>query len=248
MKKRSYQGWCDGPFGLKMPSATAKAVEVLMAENPLARETGYRRASDGEALAEYDANERSDVSTISTARVDHDGEVVLPSGVDVTLFRKNPVVTFAHRYDTLPIGTALWIKSTGSAIKAKTRYAVRPKDWIGEWLPDAVWHLVRRGELRGKSIGFLPLEGHAPTADEIARNPAWSDARWIFTRVLLLEYAVAPVPTNPDALVEIVGKSLAGAGVSAIQRELLHKLRRLADSLEVAPSIAAALDHHRGRV
>jgi len=93
-------------------------------------------------------------------------------------------------------------------LKAKTRYTSRPPEWKGDWLPDAVWHMVKHGDLNGKSIGFLPLDGGPPTAEEIAKHPTWKLARWVYRKSLLLEYAVAPVQANPEALVESVSKML----------------------------------------
>ena len=125
------------------------------------------------------------------------------------------MVTFAHRYDQLPVGRALWIKRDGERLKAKTRYAPRPDHWNGDWLPDAVWHMIQGGDLRGKSIGFLPVAGGPPTTEDIARRPAWKSAAWVHRKTLLLEYAVAPVQSNPEALVEAVGKGVLSPALAA---------------------------------
>ncbi len=206
---------CAGPLGFPMREAAARAVEALMKDRPAGREWEYRRVFAAGVAAEMAPAERCEVSVVSSAAVDRDGEVVLPEGVDLATFRQNPVVTFAHRYDQLPVGRALWIKRDGDRLKAKTRYAPRPADWSGDWLPDAVWHMVQGGDLRGKSIGFLPVAGGPPTAEELAARPAWRGAAWVHRRVLLLEYAVAPVQSNPEALVEAVGKGVLSPTLAA---------------------------------
>jgi hypothetical protein len=204
---------CEGPLGFPMTDESARRLEGLLRCQPSGSEWQYQRGFAADAAFEFVAGERADVSVITSAAVDRDFEVVLPEGVALEQFRKNPVVTFAHRYDILPVGRALWIKLVEQAIKAKTRYASRPAAWPGEWLPDAVWHMVQAGDLRGKSIGFLPLDGHPPTAEEIRTRPDLARVRWIYTRSLLLEYAVAPVQSNPEALVEAVAKGMISTEV-----------------------------------
>jgi hypothetical protein len=87
--------------------------------------------------------------------------------------RAELIVTLGHCYWPQPAGRSLWrrkVKDEGRAgIKAKTRYDSRPDNWpLNEhgkelpWLPDKVFALVQSGALAGKSIGFLPLKGHAP--------------------------------------------------------------------------------------
>ena len=199
---------CEGPLGFPMSEEGARQLEDLLRKQPCGRQWQYQRGFAAKATTEFLAGERADVSVITSTAVDHDREVVLPSGIDLSGFRKNPVVTFAHRYDQLPLGRALWIKQEQTRIKAKTRYSTRPEGWVGEWLPDAVWHMVQSGDLRGKSIGFLPLEGHPPDAQDIRQRPELAGVHWIYTRSLLLEYAVAPVQSNPEAMVEAVAKGI----------------------------------------
>ena len=59
--------------------------------------------------------------------------------------------------------------------------------------------------LRGKSIGFLPLEMREPDADESALYP---QVNRVITKSLLVEYSVVAVPSNPLALVEAINKGL----------------------------------------
>ena len=208
-KVRRMHAVCKGPLGFPLREAVARKVEALLETQPKGPEWEYRRTGSAPTALELVEGERCDVSVISTPTLDRDREIVVASGIDLTQFRANPVVTFAHRYDELPVGRALWIKHEGDRLKAKTRYSPRPPEWKGDWLPDAVWHMVKNGDLNGKSIGFLPLEGGPPTAEEIDRNPTWKAAKWVYRKSLLLEYAVAPLQSNPDALVESVSKVMA---------------------------------------
>jgi len=204
----------EGPLGFPMREESARELGELIKTLPKDSLHEYRRKSVTTKTLTTDEQDRTDKSFITTDSPDRDGEVVLPGGGDFTQFRKNPVVTFAHRYDELPIGRALWLKrdeQNGRAgILAKTQYATKPKDWgSAPWLPSAVWALVQQGILKGKSIGFLPVEVRPPSKQELSARPDWANVRLIIAKWLLLEYAVAPVPSNPDALVQSIGKGLA---------------------------------------
>ena len=59
----------------------------------------------------------------------------------------------------------------------------------------------------GKSIGFLPLNVRAPTPDEISKRPQLRGAK-VIDRWVGVEYAVVPVPCNPDAEMQAVAKGM----------------------------------------
>jgi hypothetical protein len=225
-----------GPFGFPMPDKLAKAAEealkrvpkdvrdrfkttVTQADGKKQTVDGYARRTVETKAMDFVDGEHADVSVITSDSVDRDREVVVARGLDFSQFQKNPVVTFAHSYYCLPVGKCLWVKMEqlaggGECWKAKTKYTARPgADLLpegSEWFPDIVWHYIREGELRGKSIGFIPMEYHDPTPDEVRANPNWADAKWgIIGEAMVLEYAVAPVQANPDALVESVAKMKA---------------------------------------
>lgn len=188
-----------------MPDRAAQQLERLMKQ--AAGE--YRKASLVPEAVELVNGERADISLVSTESVDREGDVVLAKGIGLDMFQANPVVTFAHAYDQLPVGKAQWVKKVSGGLRAKTVYATKPDAWSGDWFPDAVFSLVQQGILKGKSIGFLPLRLRAPTEQEVRQRPEWKNARGIVEESLLLEYAIAPVPVNQDALVESVSKGLA---------------------------------------
>jgi len=200
---------CDteGPFGVPMKDAVAKAVDDLLKAHPGHGDALVKLA--GSADVEV-GEERTEVSTITTESVDRDREVVVAKGIDLRPYKSNPVVLLNHSWHSLPVGKALWVKSDGAALKARTQYAKRPADHVGEWAPDAVYGLVRQGMLPGKSIGFIPLESKAPEPKDVRARPELADARRIITKSVLLEYSVVAIPSNADALVEAVSKSCPG--------------------------------------
>jgi hypothetical protein len=197
---------CDteGPFGVPMKDAVAKAVEKLLADYKETRDDAILKLA-GVASVEIAAEDRTEVSKITTEAVDRDREIVVAKGIDLAAFRSNPVVLLNHNWTGLPLGKALWVKNEGNGLSAKTQYAKRPQEHTGEWVPESVYSLIKQDMLPGKSIGFLPLEARPPEKAEIAQRPELRDVRRIITKSILLEYSVVGIPSNPEALVTIKG-------------------------------------------
>lgn len=213
LKIKTY-GDCTGPFGFPMDSVCAKSVEDLFKALPKdCQDLGLMRVAKVSSVQDFAEDERADISFITTDSVDRDGEVMYAKGGDFTQFRKNPVVTFAHKYDELPVGRCMWLtqdeKSGRKGWKAKTQYTPQPKNWPASlpFFPELVWHYVRERCLPGKSIGFLALEVRSPEPKEIEQRPELSKVRRVIPKWLALEYAIAPVPCNPDALVSSTAKA-----------------------------------------
>lgn len=251
-KSRAY-GDAEGPFGFPMPSAVAREVERIWKRLPTAcREMGFTRMAEPAVTVEVSADERTDVSLVTTDAVDRDREVVLPDGGDWRQFEKNPVVTFAHRYDELPVGRALWIKRHRDASHngwlAKTHYTDRPEGWEGQWFPDALWHFVKSGDLPGKSIGFLPLEVSAPSAEEVSSRPDLKGVRRLIRRWLALEYAVAPVQSNPEALVIEAKYAVAPGSTKGDGAVTPAAVRAAAAGMDIGEMVRSEFARLRGRV
>jgi hypothetical protein len=259
------QSLTEGPFGFPLPDAAAKVVANWIKRLPRSADYAYRHTLITRGLTELDTSQRSDVSWISTEAPDRAGEVVLSHGMDDSQFRLNPVVTLGHDYRLPPVGRSTWRRLTQQGglvgIKAHTHYPVRPSDWPTEtpWLPDQVFALVQAGLLRGKSIGFLPLRVHTPSAEERRRHGWPDDVHRVVDEWLLLEYSCVCLPANQHALVEIVSKGqlpLSAPLRSALGLERTDLwTRRLADHLNqlglaerVADCVATTLDRVRGRI
>lgn len=176
--------------------------------------------------------ERSVVSTISTLAVDRDGEVVLPEGMDTTHFDLNPIVTFGHDYNSLPLGTG-WVipypKSAPVEIRAKTIYPTEKANPFSA----QVLEYQREGFPLAKSIGFIPLKSVTPEdknwVDAVKSwrerriesfemkgikagdRPDEPDPNLIWEKWLLLEYSDVPIPSNPEAVNIAVSKGLLSA-------------------------------------
>lgn len=152
--------------------------------------------------------ERAVIARITTTSVDREGDVVLPSGINLSNFRKNPVVLFAHRGDQLPVARAEKIDKQSDSIVAKVEFAERPKSLPSgvEWIPDTLFELFQQKVLRGFSIGFNVGEGGWRDATDADRRK-FDGARRVIAQWELVEFSVAPIPMNQDALAMAVSKS-----------------------------------------
>jgi antitoxin component of MazEF toxin-antitoxin module len=209
-------------IGLQATDEMCFAIDAAMKSIPADAMDRYKTAIGGQDVAGYArrvvtpkgmdfaAGEQSDVSIITSEAIDHDEECVLAGGLNFDVFNKNPTVPWCHDYEQPPVGRALWVAKakteTGPAWKAKTRYTPMPEGHQGEWFPSIVFHFVKEGDIKGKSIGFIPTSIRKPTEEEKSLRPALKDLGYIIDKSLVLEYSVCPLGCNPEALVDSVGK------------------------------------------
>jgi hypothetical protein len=203
----------EGPFGLPMKDAQAKALAERLRGLPNDDVYALRRCSFERGVSELQPGERADVSWITEESPDRLGDIVLAAGMDDSHFQLNPIVTLNHAYDQPPVGRSLWRRKARDGalrgVKAKTHYPPRPAGWtLSDWPPDLAFELVKAGLLRGKSIGFIPLKLRTPTPEEIQQNAAMENVRYIIEEWLLAEYACCYLPMQPNAVVETVSKSV----------------------------------------
>lgn len=145
---------------------------------------------------------------MSTSSVDADDEVMLPEGIDLERFTKNPVVMLCHAmgqpgcFYPLPVGKALWTKQVKRGVLAGVRFARDTE------MGRQVKSLFDEGMLRSFSVGFRPLEASGMTRKEAESRPDWQAAYErtkgqvrVHRKWSLIELSVAPIPSNPDALV-----------------------------------------------
>jgi phage head maturation protease len=225
----------ESAVGVKTTEETARHIDEVLKDLPKGREYEYRRKGQptSSTLIDTASGERCDVSRVTTREMDRDFEIVQPEGLDLDHYRLNPVVLFGHDADR-PVGKALWIKADQDGVLAKTQYTPRPEKYVGEWLPDFVWAMVQADVLRGKSVGYLPLEVREPDADELAANPGLN---LVVSRALLLEFSVVTVPANPTALVESISK---GQSLGPWVFNVLGRVRKPAPAAKAAPKLDRA--------
>lgn len=154
------------------------------------------------AKLDIDRGERTIVSNISVETIDRDSEILLVKGADLSQYRKNPVVLWAHDYQSLPPARNLWVKKDSGRLVAKTLFADTE-------LGNQLFELYEKKFLSAFSVGFIPKKWHdGPTEKEIKDHPDWKGARRIYDNWELLEYSFVPVPSHPAALALAVQKGL----------------------------------------
>ena len=134
-------------------------------------------------------------ATISTPRVDSDGESVDPLGLkNRDEYLSNPLVYWAHEWALTqgtaePIGKATRLDVTKAAINSSAVYAPTAK-------AQNVRALVLGGFVRKTSIGFDPLR--MESIKGVPTHTEWA----------LREWSVVPMPANTDATITGVKSAL----------------------------------------
>jgi len=148
------------------------------------------------------------IATISTDKIDRDGEIVLPKGMDLTDFRKQPAVYFQHDSNALPLGPCLWIAAKEKKIIAKYQVVTKASE-----LHAALWELIKAGAYRSHSVGFLSKDHDAPSPQELRFHPEWKGARAVHRKTSLLEFSLVGMPSNTDAVTMAISKGYSEAVV-----------------------------------
>jgi HK97 family phage prohead protease len=154
----------------------------------------------------------------SDGSVDRVGDTIDPNGWDLTAYRANPVVLFAHNAEAPPIGRTVRVFSDGSRLIGDIEFAPRE---VSEFADD-VYKLVTAGYLKAGSVGFVPISWKF--SDDPDR-PFGID----FSRQELLEFSVVPVPALPSALIAAQARDASG------YRERLRRVAQLRDGVRLGP-------------
>ncbi len=132
--------------------------------------------------------ESRQITVIATdATPDRVGDIVEPTGADLSQYRRNPVVLFNHDTEK-PIAKCSSITQNAINITATIQF---PAAGIST-LSDDILSLVQAGILSAVSIGFRPIKWKYLSETGFGMR---------FTEWELLEISVVSVPANPSALV-----------------------------------------------
>lgn len=143
----------------------------------------------------FDIERKDGWIVASTPAVDRDGDRVVPGGLDLENYRRNPVLLYGHNYADpfAVIGKAaeIVVDEMGMRILPELREPATDNDPMH--IIKALWE---QGLLRAASIGFKPLQsmGNAYGGKDI-------------TQAELLEISLVPIPANQTAL-RLAAKSL----------------------------------------
>ena len=93
-------------------------------------------------------------------------------------------------------------------------------------MPDVLLSLFKQGIIKGFSVGFMPIESRAANDRDI--QTYGPSCRRVYTRWKLLEFSVAPLPVNQEALALAVSKSLG----KPVKRVVYERPLRLVESCD----------------
>ncbi len=149
--------------------------------------------------------------------VDRDGDIVVQSGIDLTNYLKNSISLWAHDYDGPLFGYSLK-EELGDAntifksliLMDAQAYPIQSRQ-------------VKKGMLRGISIGFKPKKGGLKYPSDSERAAlGMGPYGAIITACDLYEITFCPVGANQDALVVGVSKSLQKKEKESLARKNLN--------------------------
>lgn len=129
---------------------------------------------------------------ISTAAKDRDNDTINPEGWIFDNYLKNPVVLFAHDYESPAVAKTRDIKVENGQVVAVAEFPTPEIYQFGYTL----YLLYREGFMNAVSVGFVPLEYKE-------REDGYD-----FIKQELLEYSLVPVPSNPEALIAAKRKGI----------------------------------------
>lgn len=125
---------------------------------------------------------------LSDATMDRYGDIVEPTGWDLTWFKQNPIALFGHS-SSFPIGRWENVRIESQRLVARLVLAAKGTSQR----IDELIGLVEQGVLRAVSVGFRPVE-----SEPIDKSQPYKGTR--YTKQELLETSLVSVPANPAAL------------------------------------------------
>lgn len=183
--------------------------EITNLEDACVKRVHYDNNND--FILPHDADNYAQ-GTISSIDIDSDGDVILPEGVDLTRYTKNPIVLLNHSLAS-PIGYCESIQVTDERVIAKIRFGSTSE-------AQGVYRLVKDKVLRSFSIGFITKEsikrGQKGFAEVINRLKDKHSNRFndetvkninrVITKSLLVENSIVSIPANEHALISEIKK------------------------------------------
>lgn len=188
---------------------------------------------------------------ISTMDVDREGDVMIPQGCNTADFDKSPTVFWNHDYDR-PIAKSVKFTREADRLLSDTEFPRRPEGHVGEWFPDTVLALIREGVINGVSIGFTPSASGMRKATPTDVKQFGDGCKRVFTMWNLLEYSVAPLPANQNALQLAYTKGAISAAackslfdVDVVTEAASVASEVVADVVDAVDEVAASVDTKR---
>lgn len=196
---------------------TDKLIVSIRQRHNLAEDTPVMVKARSAAMDVDEGDPYKFTARITTAALDRDDEVLLPTGMDPSEFDVSGAIFWNHSYDQ-PIGVGGPLKRSERDVSAEASFLKRPDDHVGAWFPDFarafVQQMAKAGKRVGVSVGFIPTEMRKPSKKD--RDAYGDRVRSVVSKWRLLEWSIAPVQANPEAVITSVGKHLEPAAFKAL--------------------------------
>ncbi len=143
---------------------------------------------------------------ISVLDEDRDGDVVVPVGVKLKNYARNPVVFFGHQEWPVPIGVSR--EPGGQLAVFPQENSIKALWYADDEDPDAmfIYNKVHKGILSAASIAFVPLKARHRDHMEKAETHQGHHHKpmgWLFDEVDMTEWSIVGVPANAGALRDV---------------------------------------------
>lgn len=176
---------------------------------------------------------------VSTPEVDRDNDRLMPAGVDIRSYLKNPVMLWSHGKGEIPIGSATSLNVSEKNIRARWR-------WLqNDQLADRVKNAWAQGVIRAASVGFLPKKSKPNGL-----------GGFDYTEWELLEISLVPLPANAAAVRALKSMLLvpetwtppAAAFPRAAPAEPVYEIDPIELRREIRNALAPIIMQRTGRV
>lgn len=154
---------------------------------------------------------------VSAETEDRDGDVIRVKGWELDNFVKHPVLLSSHNYYSLRSVIGEW-EDVGA--KGKNLIGVA-KYYIGVGNDEADWGYFLASQGRAAfSVGFVPKE-YEPR----------EEGGYLFTKQELLEISHVSIPSNPDALQQLMKSSITHPELKEYARKLLEDKKEIIEAV-----------------
>lgn len=136
----------------------------------------------------------------STDTIDAYDEIVDQSNWILDRYKRNPIALWAHQSRELPLGVSTRCEVVANKLECTIRFHTADKNPKAE----QVWRMVRDGEIKAVSIGFMPK-----TMRFEMRNGV---EVYVLSDNELHEISVCNIPANPDALAKMKARAKSASG------------------------------------
>lgn len=205
----------DAKIAEKVAAGTASLEEMkslgadLVAQIKTCGDIPQYRCKSAEPIS-VNEDHRTISYLVSDETPDRMGDVIRVKGWDLSNYKSNPVILWAHDGKTVPpIGRAHNVRRRFGPNRLTADIEFAPAE--AHEFAETIYQLAKRGFIKATSVGFMP-KGVEQLGEEERQALGVGPYGQVFSESELMEISVVSVPANPSAL-EVGVKSLMSEGV-----------------------------------